>query len=109
MPSIAGILQVVETPIHGDDRVDIAIAAIEVDKLVGRKGSSRVLDDRTWLTDRLRLIAAHKRRIRMEPAVDRKRCKHRRRVLVDPNSLLAVAVVTRDRPSHAPLVYGLSG
>ena len=113
MPSIDGILQVVLNlvpPVHGDDRVEVAIAIVEVDKLVvGREGASRVLQDGTWLTDRLRLIAAHKHRIRLKPAVERKGCVHLRRVLIEPNSLLAGAVVPRDRPGHAPLVYGLSG
>ena len=113
MPSIYGILQVVldlVPPIHVDDRVDVAIAIVEFDKLVvGRKGASRVLQEGTWLTNRLRLITAHKHRIRLKPAVDRKRCEHLRRVLIEPNSLLAGAVVTRDRPGHAPLVHGLSG
>ena len=113
MPSIDAILQVVLNlvpPVHVDDRVEVAIAIVEVDKLgVGRKGASRVLQDGTWLTDRLRLIAAHKHRIRLKPAVDRKGCEHLRRVLIEPNSMLAGAVVTRDRPGHAPLVYGLRG
>ena len=112
MPSIDGILQVVlhlVPPVHGDDRVEVAIAIVEVDKLgVGRKGASRVLQDGTWLTDRLRLIAAHKHRIRLKPAVDRKG-EHLRRVLIEPISMLTGAVVTRDRPGHAPLVYGLRG
>ena len=47
MPSIDGFLQVVLNLvplIHGDGRVDIAIAIVEVDKLVvGRKGASRIM------------------------------------------------------------------
>ena len=49
MSSIDGILQVVLNlvpPVHGDDRVEVAIAIVEVDKLVvGREGASRVLQD----------------------------------------------------------------
>ena len=55
LPSIDGILQVVLNlvpPICGDDRVDVAIAIVEVDKLVvGRQGASRLMRDVTWLTD----------------------------------------------------------
>ena len=98
MFSIDGFLQVILNLvplIHGDGRVDIAIAIVEVDKLVvGRKGASRIMQDGTWLIDRLRPIAAHKHLIRIKPAVDRKGCEHLRRVLIEHNSLLAVAVVT---------------
>ena len=108
MPSIAaGILQVVEPPIHGYDRVEmIAIAGVEDRELAGRKGASLVLDDGARLTYRLRAVAAQKHRISLKSAVHLKGCwVHLRRILIDePDALLAGAVVTRDRPGHAPLV-----
>ena len=99
--------------VHIDDGVDFAVAAGgEVDELVWCKGARRVveLDDGVWLAYRLRVFASLKQRIRLKSTIKREgRGEQGRRSLVEPDTLLAGAVVSRDRPCHAPLVYGLCG